>query len=248
MKNFKLTIEYDGTNYHGWQIQKIEPTIQQEIEKALEKMTRTKTKVIGAGRTDAGVHALGQAASFKCKTSISPDAFKKGLNSILPKDIVISQCIYVQEQFHARYDAENKIYLYKILNTDTPSPILRNYVWHIKKKLDIDSMQKAAMHLCGTHDFKAFEGAGSPKKDTFRYIEYAQFTKENSEIILFEIKGNGFLKFMVRNIVGTLAEAGIGKITADDFKDILFSKDRTNAGPTAPAQGLFLVDVNYPVI
>ncbi|QTA90274.1 tRNA pseudouridine(38-40) synthase TruA [Desulfonema magnum] len=245
MTNFKLTIEYDGTAYHGWQRQKNDRTVQEEIEKALMTMTGKKVTLTGSGRTDAGVHALGQVANFHCNTKLTPDVFQKGLNSLTDRDIVIRECTQADETFHARYDAKSKTYNYKILNRLIPAAVSRQYVWFIRKKLNISAMRSAILHIIGTHDFKAFEGAGSPRSHTTRCILNANLVEQDDGYLLFEIEANGFLKFMVRNIVGTLADVGHDKITPDDFKDILLSKDRDQAGPTAPPQGLFLMNVRY---
>ena len=245
MRNYLLTIEYDGTGYHGWQRQKSDPSVQGEIEKALEKMTRQKTVVNGSGRTDAGVHALAQTANFKSAAGLAEEAFQMGLNSLLKDDIVIRDCRVVADDFHARYDAKGKIYQYFILNSRIPSAVCRNYVWHIRKTLDFYAMQRAADHLLGEHDFKAFEGSGSPRSSTVRRVARAEMTRASSENICFTIEANGFLRYMVRNIVGTLVDVGLSKTTPEDFKTILESDDRSRAGATAPPQGLFLVEVLY---
>ena len=156
-ENFKLTIEYDGTRYHGWQRQKNDRTIQGEIEKALLTMTGKKITLTGSGRTDAGVHALGQIANFHCRTELDSDVFLKGLNSLLQKDIVIRECCQVEEKFHARFDAKSKTYHYRILNRKIPTAVCRQYAWHIRSPLDLDAMQSALGHIIGTHDFRAFE-------------------------------------------------------------------------------------------
>ena len=244
-KNFKLIIEYDGTAYHGWQRQKSCRTIQGEIEKALEKLTGIKIVLTGSGRTDSGVHACGQVASFKCRTNLNHEIFQKGLNSLTPEDIVITSCRIVSDDFHARYDVKSKTYHYRILNRSMPAAIGRMYAWHIRKKLDIQVMEKALKHIIGTHDFKAFEGSGSPRNHTIRTITRALILKKKVGYLVIEIEGNGFLRFMVRNIVGTLVDTGLGKISTDDFKKILLSRNRNLAGITAPAHGLFLVRVVY---
>lgn len=244
-KNIKLTIEYDGAAYSGWQRQKNDRTIQGEIENALLAMTGQKVVLTGAGRTDAGVHALGQVANFICDTRLEPEDFLKGLNSLLPGDIVIKDCAPVNEKFHSRYDAKSKIYNYRILNRTVPAAIGRHYAWHIRKPLILDAMEEAASCLPGTHDFKAFEGAGSPRKSTVRTVFKAEILKKNENIVIFEIEADGFLRFMVRNIAGTLVCAGLGKISPGDVKKILESKDRNNACATAPPHGLFLMEVKY---
>jgi len=245
IQNFKLTIEYDGTGYHGWQRQKNHASIQQEIEKSLAAMVKTPVTLIGSGRTDAGVHALGQTANFQCHTTIPAEAFRNGLNSLLPDDIVIRECVEVDPSFHARYDVVSKRYHYRILNRKIPSPIHRRYTWHVRHPLNRETMRLAARHLMGTHDFKAFEAAGSPRSHSVRRILHADFVEEKPDLLVFEIEGDGFLRYMVRNIVSTLVNVGLEKITPDDFRQILLSRDRTQAGATAPPNGLFLMSVKY---
>ena len=245
MLNYCLTIEYDGFAYHGWQRQKNDPTIQGEIEKALGIMTHQKVVVNGSGRTDAGVHALAQTANFKSDAGLSAEAFQLGLNSLLKDDIVIKDCRVVADDFHARYNATGKVYQYRILNSRIPSAIRRNQVWHIRKELDFYGMQKAAAFVMGEHDFKAFEGTGSPRSSTVRSVAMAEMTRESNDNIYFTIEANGFLRYMVRNIVGTLADVGRSKLTPEDFKAVLESGDRGQAGATAPPQGLYLVKVLY---
>jgi len=245
LQNFKLTIEYDGTEYQGWQRQKNGLTIQGVIENTINIMTGIKVSLTGSGRTDAGVHALAQAANFLCNTELGPEIFQKGLNSLVPDDIVIKGCCLVDDKFHARYDAKSKIYHYKILNQRLNSAISRRYVWHIRKTLNLEAMRLAISHILGTHDFKAFEGSGSPRSNTIRTVINATLVEPDHNNLCFQIEANGFLRYMVRNIVGTLVEVGLGKITPDDFKTILLSRDRNRAGATAPPHGLFLVNVKY---
>jgi len=245
LKNIKLTIEYDGTFYHGWQRQKSDPTFQAEIEKAISTMMGHSITVIGSGRTDAGVHALGQVANFKCDTRLGPQELLNGLNALLPDCMVVKNCEEVHENFHARYDAKRKTYRYRILNRNLPIAIQRQYAWHIRRRLDTAVMRQASSYLVGRHDFKAFEGTGSPRSHSKRQVFKADIIRQNEDYLIFEIQADGFLRFMVRNIVGTLVEVGRGKISPGDFKDILLSKDRSRAGATAPAQGLFLVEVKY---
>ncbi len=244
-KKFKLVIEYDGTAYHGWQRQKSDRSIQAEIEKALTVMTRQAITLSASGRTDAGVHALGQVAHFTCETAIEQEAFHLGLNSLLPGDIVIKACTTMPDSFHARYDARRKTYRYRILNRRVPTAVDNRYVWHIRQKLQLEPMQAAATQVVGEHDFKAFEGTGSPRSSTVRNIFRATLKRAAEGYLIFEIEGDGFLRYMVRNIVGTLVEVGRGRITPGDFKNILESRDRDQAGATAPPQGLFLVSVGY---
>lgn len=242
---FKLTIEYDGSGFHGWQRQKKDRTVQETIEKALAAMTKETVTLIGSGRTDAGVHALAQTASFKTGSHLNADVFLKGLNSLLPDDVVIRACEQMPETFHARFDVITKRYRYHILNCTIAPAIGRQFVWHIRKPLDTPAMIKAADMVKGTHDFKAFEGTGSPRDHTVRNVTESTLKATDGGNLTYDIQANGFLRFMVRNIVGTLVEVGLGKIAVDDVVDILESKDRSRAGATAPPQGLFLVDVAY---
>jgi tRNA pseudouridine38-40 synthase len=246
VQNFKLTIEYDGTQYHGWQRQPNGASIQQAIETAIETMTRQEITLIGSGRTDAGVHALGQTANFRCETRLEPDEIQKGLNSLLPKDIVIRQCQTVPLEFHARYDVQSKRYRYCILNCHLPSAIGRQYAWWIRSPLDISAMQRAVDHIVGEHDFKSFEATGSPREHTRRHVLEARWERQTGGGLTFEISADGFLRYMVRNIVGTLVSVGLHRITPARFERVLNAKDRTQAGATAPAHGLFLVEVLYP--
>ena len=245
MKNFQLNIEYDGTNYHGWQRQKKDITIQATIEKALSVMTCQEITLVGSGRTDAGVHALGQVAHFKCDTRLNADTFHQGLNSLLPNDIVITACRQVSKTFHARFDVKSKIYHYRILNRLLPSALLRHYAWHIHTPLNTTAINQACQSLLGRHDFKAFEGAGSPRDHTLRNIMTAKWKTCGVDEHQFWIEADGFLRYMVRNIVGTLINVGIGKISPCEFEKILDSKDRNQAGATAPPNGLYLVQVKY---
>ena len=245
MKNFRIVVEYDGTAYHGWQRQKKDRTIQGEIEKALLTMMGKPVSLTGSGRTDAGVHALGQTASFKSDAGLSPDILFKGLNSLLPADIYIKTCQLADPDFHARYDVLSKVYQYRILNREKPSVMKRHYVWHLRRLLDVEAMQEAASCFMGKKDFSAFEGTGSPRISTVRHVMRAEVSQVKDDTILFDIEANGFLRYMVRNIVGTLVDVGRGRLTTFDVKKILLSKDRNLASPTAPARGLFLIKVNY---
>lgn len=245
MQNFKLIIEYDGTAYHGWQRQAEAPSVQAELERALEGMTRSRITVIGAGRTDAGVHALGQVANFRCATRLTTAAFLKGLNSLLPGDIAIRDCVLVPEGFHARFDARSKRYHYRILNRTARAAVGRDYAWFVHRPLDVRAMGQAAERLIGRHDFKAFESAGSPRAHTRRHVMAADWTEGPDRRLTFRIQADGFLRGMVRNIVGTLVMVGLGKLEPLQVDAILASRDRRRAGATAPARGLFLVEVHY---
>ncbi|MFW5853836.1 MAG: tRNA pseudouridine(38-40) synthase TruA [Thermodesulfobacteriota bacterium] len=245
IRNFKLTIEYDGTRYHGWQRQKGDRTLQGEIERALKTMTGQQIILNGSGRTDAGVHAYGQTAHFKCETLLSPDVFQKGLNSLLDADIVIRDCREVDRSFHARFDVRRKTYHYRIRNRPLPSALERLYVWHIRRPLNLAAMAEAAVCLSGEHDFKAFEGAGSPRAHTRRRIFQSEIVWDPEGSVTFQVSADGFLRYMVRNIVGTLVDVGSGKTTVLEFQKILASEDRGRAGATAPPHGLYLMQVDY---
>lgn len=246
MPNFKLTIEYDGTAYCGWQRQAGDATIQEAIETALAAMVNHPVTLIGAGRTDAGVHALGQVAHFKTDTRLTAEVFFKGLNSLLPGDIVIRACQMVPDSFHARYSARGKHYRYRIRHRTLPAAIGRHYAWHVRRPLDLVAMAQAAAALCGPHDFKSFEGAGSPRRSTVRTVFHCAVNPREDDLLHLDIQGDGFLRHMVRNIAGTLVEIGSGRRAADDVPAILAARDRHRAGITAPARGLFLVGVDYP--
>ncbi len=244
-RNFKIIVEYDGTGYSGWQSQKNAKTVQQEIEAAVEKITGEKIVLTGSGRTDAGVHSYGQTANFFCNTELGCEILQRGLNSVLPKHIIILNCEIADNDFHSRYSAKAKIYNYCILNREIPSAIFRCYSWFIKRKLDIRDMKTAIRHIIGTHDFQAMQGAGNPKKSTVRIIFNAYIAALQDGYIILEFEANGFLQYMVRNIVGTLVDVGLGKTTPEKFREILKTKDRNQAGKTAPAHGLYLMKVIY---
>lgn len=245
MRKIKIILEYDGAQYFGWQRQNGHRSIQGTLEEKIKIITREDVTVIGSGRTDTGVHALNQVAHFKMVNEIREDDLLYALNSVLPEDIVIKELKEVDPSFHARFDVKSKKYLYRIWNGQTNTAIHRHYCWHIRKELDIDQMRKAAAYLTGTHDFKAFCGTGSKVKDYIRTVHQIEIEKENHEMILIAITSDGFLRHMVRNIVGTLADAGKNKLSPEDVKAILESQDRRKAGMTAPSRGLFLVEVRY---
>jgi tRNA pseudouridine38-40 synthase len=244
MRNIKLLIEYDGTRYLGWQVQSKGSTIQGMIEEKLGRITGETVHLIGSGRTDSGVHAFGQVAHFKTKSQLDVRSFQKALNSLLPPDIVIQEVEEVAEGFHAR-KAKSKVYEYRILNRDVPSAFHHGYAWHIPQKLDLEEMRKATRILIGEYDFSSFRSVGSPTRTAIRRIIRAEWKRGQDGFIRFEIEASGFLKQMVRALVGTLVEVGRGKIDSEEFQRILDSKDRKKAGPTAPAQGLFLKEVKY---
>lgn len=243
-KNIRLLIEYDGTEFHGWQRQPNDITIQELVENALEKITGDKTIVYGCGRTDSGVHALNYVANFRSETHLHADIFVKALNSILPKDIVVKESVYAPDDFHARKSAKSKIYQYHITNTSTPPAVCRRYVWHIRNSLDFDAMKTAAAEFAGRKDFSALEGVGSPKHTSVRTVMQSEIHEAGGRMT-FTVEADGFLRYMVRNMVGTLVYVGMGKFSPQDIKPILESGDRSLAGPTAPPQGLFLTVVKY---
>ena len=245
MRNIKLLIEYEGTNYLGWQVQPKGPTIQGILEERLGLLTGEKTRLFGSGRTDSGVHAIGQVAHFKTESSMETHRMQRALNSLLPPDIVIQKMEEVEESFHARKHSKSKVYEYRILNRDLRSVFHRGYVWHIPQRLDFKEMGKATQYLIGEHDFSSFRSVGSPTRTTVRKVTRAEWKRGHSGLVRFEIEANGFLKQMVRAIIGTLIEVGKGKMSAVEFRRILESKERSKAGPTAPAQGLFLKEVKY---
>jgi tRNA pseudouridine38-40 synthase len=247
MRNIKLTIEYDGTNYSGWQVQENGPSIQEEIEKALGKITGEKVRIVGSGRTDAGVHARGQTASFRTVSRVPAERFSYALNSMLPRDIVINDSCEVPLDFHARYSAKGKKYSYLILNSKFPSALLRNYAYHINycERLDIGKLRAAAGYFIGTYDFSGFMSAGSSITDTVRTI-YELNVSNDGELIKLEYKGSGFLYNMVRILAGTLIAVGSGKLAPGALARAIQSKNRLDLGPTAPANGLTLMKVYYP--
>jgi tRNA pseudouridine38-40 synthase len=244
-KNFKIIVEYDGTSFFGWQRQKDRTTIQGELERALSIILNQDIKIFGSGRTDAGVHAYGQVANLHADTHISCRDIKKGVNSLIKHPIVIRDCYIVEEDFHARYHAVSKEYHYLILNREDPCAIGRLYQWHIRHPLDIELMNQCCQSIIGVFDFKSFESTGSPRSSTVRQVFFSHIHPLDDSRLVFKICGKGFLKYMVRNLIGTIVLAGLNKITITEFNAIFEAKDRTKAGPTAPAHGLFLKQVNY---
>jgi tRNA pseudouridine38-40 synthase len=245
MRNIKILIEYDGTNYLGWQVQPKGPTIQGILEERLGRLTGEKIKLFGSGRTDSGVHAIGQVAHFKTESSMEIQKMQRALNSLLPPDILIQKMEEIGESFHARRHSKSKVYEYRILNRNLRPVFDRGYVWHIPQKLDFKEMGKATQYLLGEHDFSSFRSVGTPTRTTVRKVIRAEWKRGRKGLVRFEIEANGFLKQMVRAIIGTLVEVGKGKMSAMEFRRTFESKERSKAGPTAPAQGLFLKEVKY---
>ncbi|WP_418223097.1 tRNA pseudouridine(38-40) synthase TruA [Clostridium isatidis] len=244
MRNIKLTIEYDGTNYLGWQKQKNGATIQGTLEEAIKLLTKEEIELVGSSRTDTGVHAKAFIANFKTNSTIPADKFREAINHKLPEDIVIIKSEEVDINFHSRYDAKGKTYSYSIINRDIYPAIGRNYLYHIKKKLNINSMKEACKYFIGTYDFSAFKSSGSSVKTSIRTIKDLHIDEKN-EIIKIYVTGDGFLYNMVRIIVGTLLMVGNNKIKPEEITNIIESKDRQKAGICVPAKGLTLEKVYY---
>ncbi len=242
LRNIKLRIEYEGTGFSGWQRQPRLRTVQGEIEGSLKKIIGEEVKLTGAGRTDVGVHALGQVANFCTKSGLQGKAIRDGLNSLLPRDIVIKGVREVPLRFNARFDAQRRRYRYRYYMGRTA--LRRNFVWEVPYSLDVAQMDTAANSLLGEKDFSAFCHQEKGEKNKVCQVFVAQVRRRGKEVI-FIIEANRFLHNMVRIMAGTLLNVGRGKITVKDFKEILESKDRENAGPTAPAKGLCLVGVWY---
>jgi tRNA pseudouridine38-40 synthase len=244
-RNFKLVLEYDGGPYHGWQRQHGVLSVQEVLESRLEIMLRTPVGVKASGRTDAGVHAKGQVINFHSRTSLQPGEIQRGLNSLLPPDIVVLHAEEVPHSFHARFSARSKTYEYRILNRAVPAALERQFTWHIRQRLDEKPMQECLERIRGQHDFAAFMASGSPVKSTERCIFRAELQSSADRRLHFTFEADGFLRHMIRNLVGTLVDAGRGKLTPADFSAILAGKDRRMAGMTAPARGLCLLAVHY---
>ncbi|MFA4981778.1 MAG: tRNA pseudouridine(38-40) synthase TruA [Candidatus Omnitrophota bacterium] len=244
MRNIKLTIQYDGTNYSGWQFQKNAKSIQEVIQDRIGKITGHKSSLKGSGRTDAGVHAMAQVANFRTPSKIPLKNLQMALNSALPKDIVISHIEEVQAKFNAQYDAKGKLYCYTLANNDFVDPFMRRFAAKCFYKLDVRVMRKAAAILVGKHDFKSFQATDGDRGDSIRTIKRIAIEKHN-DIINIYMEADGFLYNMARCIAGTLVEAGRGKINVPRVREILRRKERRLCGPTMPAKGLCLVKVMY---
>ncbi len=245
IRNIRLTIEYDGTGYHGWQIQKNAVTVQETIEKALSKLLGDQIGITGCSRTDVGVHAYGQVAHFLTCSNIPGDKFSYAINNLLPEDIVVRKSEEVREDFHSRYSSKGKKYRYLIYNAAHHSAIMRNKACHVRPELNLDDMQAAAQYFIGQHDFEAFQATGGQVRSTIREIYNMDVYKNENGLISIDVSGNGFLYNMVRIIAGTLIYVGMGKIPANQIPEIIESRDRTKAGKTAPAQGLYLMEIFY---
>jgi len=244
MRNIKLVIEYHGKSFNGWQKQPNKLNIQGEIEQAISSITGEEIEIIGSGRTDAGVHALGQVANFKTNSNIPIEKFPLAINSKLKKSIIIKSAEEVEERFHSRYSVHSKKYRYVINNAPTGTAVYRELEYQFPIKLDVEKMQKAAKYFEGEHDFAAFKASGTSSKNSVRKIFKAEVF-EKDERVCIELTGSGFLYNMVRIISGTLLDVGIGKIQPEEIPQIIKDKDRKQAGKTLPAVGLYLVEVNY---
>ena len=244
MPTVKLILEYDGSRYAGWQRQPDQPTIQEAVETALYRLTQQRVSVIGAGRTDSGVHALGQVASFRIERVRTPREWIRGLNAWLPEDIAVRSAALVSDEFHARYAARGKLYEYRILNRGERPALDRAYLWHVHKPLDLALMEQAAAHLIGAHDFSSFEGTLTDNEDPVCDLRQLSLRRDG-HLMTIQAYADRFLKHMVRAIVGTLVEVGHSKRAPDTLKNILAAKDRRAAGRTAPPHGLFLMRVDY---
>jgi tRNA pseudouridine38-40 synthase len=243
LRRIKLTLEYDGTDFSGWQVQPDQRTVQGELQASLSKMMGSQINVIGSGRTDAGVHALQQVAHADVTRDIPSVNILMGLNSALPRDVRVLECEEAPETFHAQRSATGKTYRYLILNGSQATALDRYRVWQIRQPLDLESMLQGAAHLVGEHDFEAFKSAGE-ETSTVRNLRQLDIKRKGDHIVL-TFEANGFLKHMVRNLTGALVEVGLGKLVPEDMQRLLAARSRENAPKKAPPQGLTLVQVTY---
>lgn len=244
MKRIKLIVAYDGTSYHGWQIQPTGITIEGILNQELTQLTKEPVMVIGASRTDSGVHALGNVAVFDTNTRIPPEKLSYALNQRLPDDIVVQDSCEVAPDFHPRRCESRKTYEYKILNRTFPLPLNRHDCYFTYRRLDVEKMQQAAEYLTGTHDFKSFCSIHTQAETTVRTI-YDLTVKKEQDLITIRVTGSGFLYHMVRILAGTLLQAGIGERRPEELMEILQARDRAAAGPTAPAHGLTMIGIQF---
>lgn len=245
MPSFRITVAYDGGPFVGWQRQAEGTSIQGLIEEALAELDGREVSVAGAGRTDAGVHAFAQVASFTLVRDTPPDVVIRSLNGKLPPEIRVRAAEEVPASFHARFDATSKRYRYRMWNADVLNPFERAYVWHVPGALDVAAMAEAARFVEGRHDFAAFQTVGGAGGPTVRVVTLSRITTGDDGLVTYEVEGDGFLRHMVRAIVGTLVDVGRGRRSPEWMRDLIASRDRSQAGRTAPANGLFLVCVGY---
>ena len=242
--NYRVVVHFDGTEYYGWQFQTPEyPTIQAELIRALKIIAKKQVLVTGSSRTDAGVHSSGLTANFLLPVAIEPESLKRALNSLLPKDIRIMECQLMDKSFNARFGAHSKTYVYRIFTGQVQPPFSQRFALHIPFPLDVKAMRKAARHFVGSKDFSSFT-SDEPGKKRMREVDMFKMQVRNEEIT-FTVRGKSFLRYMVRNMVGTLIDVSKGKFKPDEIPDIFAAKDRRRAGQTAPAKGLTLVKVEY---
>lgn len=245
MRNIRLLIQYEGTRYQGWQRQESsENTIQGRLEKLLSQMCSEKVELQGSGRTDAGVHAMGQVANFHTNSALSTEEMLQYINTYLPQDIAVVQVTEAAERFHSRLNATGKCYQYRVWNSSVPNVFLRRYALEYPQTLDIEAMRQAASGFLGEHDFKSFTSTKKGKKSTVRRIDSIDIVQEGN-LITFTFRGNGFLYHMVRILMGTLLEVGEGRRTAASIPELIAAKSREEAGPLAPSKGLMLKEVYY---
>jgi tRNA pseudouridine38-40 synthase len=244
--NYRFTLEYDGAGFRGWQAQAGgQRTVQDEFEAAIERVTGQRLRVAGAGRTDAGVHAQGQVASARISTQLSPSVLKRALNQCMPRDLAVVDAERVADDFHARFSAVGKLYCYRVWNAETRSPLRSARTHWVARTLDVAAMSRAAEAFWGRHDFAALQAAGSDVESTLRTVKRLEIALETPGELVFWAEADGFLRHMVRNLVGTLLEVGSGRRPVESMTELLACGDRRRAGPTAPAAGLTLVRVFY---
>jgi tRNA pseudouridine38-40 synthase len=248
MSTYKLTIAYDGTGTVGWQRQASGVSVQGLLEEALGQLDGRAVAVIGAGRTDAGAHACGQVASVRLERALPAVSLRRAVNARLPPTVRVLDAAEAPDSFHARFDARAKTYRYRIWNAEVISPFDRLYAWHVAPALDVAAMRTAASMLTGPHDFAAFAAAGGGTATTRRTIFRSRIAGDAGGLVLYEVQGDGFLRHMVRNVLGTLAEVGLGRRGPGWVAEVLTSRERARAGPTAPAEGLFLMSVAYDMV
>jgi tRNA pseudouridine38-40 synthase len=246
VSTYRLILEYDGRDFVGWQLQpRQQRSVQGVLHEAVRRVTGESVRVIGAGRTDAGVHAEGQVASLALDAAPDPDRLRRALNGVLPADVAVVDCATMPEGFHARYQAKSKLYRYRIWNGQSPSPLRTGRTHRVPSRLDVSAMREAADALVGSHDFASFQAAGSEVRSTVRRLHRVEVSGEPGGEIRLEVEGQGFLRHMVRILAGTLIEVGLGRREAGSLPEVLAARDRSRAGRTAPAHGLTLVRVAY---